>query len=385
MIIELKGVEFENKGAELMLCAILQRIATYWPDAEIALTPSKKAPFLKRCSVHAWQKLSLRKLYFDLNGLTDYLPIFARRYLKKWGIVTEADIDVVLDASGFLYSEQWDPSMTIRHLHGELKRCHTRGKPYIFLPQAFGPFSEPQTVKRIQHGFPQAALVCAREADSLAHIQTITGPFSGLKQFGDFTNGIAGVAPQAHQQPVACIIPNCNMVSSRNKDSAWLNRYKQLILDVITLYRQHGLAVFFLNHEGDKDAALIDAINRALDVPLKVVTEPDPIAVKGIIASSDAVFSSRFHGCVSALSSGVACLATSWSHKYEQLYRDYDAQCLMLHPDYTAEQLAEAVSISLDKQNTVHQVIASRGEALKAETEAMWALVKETVDRYLQQ
>ena len=71
MIIELKGVEFENKGAELMLQGILQRIELYWPDADIALTPSGKANFQQRCSVKAWQKLSIRKLYIDMNSLNN--------------------------------------------------------------------------------------------------------------------------------------------------------------------------------------------------------------------------------------------------------------------------------------------------------------------------
>ena len=84
MIIELKGVEFENKGAELMLCGILQRIYSTWPDAQIALTPSPKASFLQRASVGAWQKLSLRKLYIDINGVSYHFPTSLKNYLKKW-------------------------------------------------------------------------------------------------------------------------------------------------------------------------------------------------------------------------------------------------------------------------------------------------------------
>jgi colanic acid/amylovoran biosynthesis protein len=383
VIIELKGVEFENKGAELMLRGILQRIEQYWPNAEIALTPSAKSPYLLRCSVSAWQKISIRKMYLDLNGLTYFVPQVIKRYFKKWGVVTEADVDVIIDASGFSYSDQWEPKMSIRHLSAELNRAAQHNKPYIFMPQALGPFSDPKVRSQIQQSFPKAALVCAREADSYKHISTITGEFSALKQFGDFTNAVKGIVPDYidTSKPLACIVPNKNMVNPRNKNKAWLAHYEQTLLMAVDIYQQKGLEPFFLNHEGAEDGKLIAKLNERLNHKLMVVNEPDPIKVKGIISACDAVFCSRFHGCISALSNNIACISTSWSHKYERLHEDYQAQELLLEPGTDRQSLEKLIELSLDKENELHQKIAAQALLFKDQTEELWLEVKSIIDK----
>ncbi|GGA98951.1 polysaccharide pyruvyl transferase family protein [Agarivorans gilvus] len=382
MIIELKGVEFENKGAELMLRAILQRIEEYWPEAEIALTPSQKASFKQRASVGAWQKLSLRKLYLDLNCITYWLPTTVRRYFRKWGVVTEADIDVVIDASGFSYSDQWSPKMSIRHLCGEIKRNNAHGKPYIFMPQAMGPFSDPGVRANIARYFPKAALVCARESETYKYIHDITGDFSSLKQYGDFTNAVSLVDdcfPMSNGK-MACIVPNKNMVNPRNSNKRWLNSYESTLLNAIAIYRAKGLTPFFLNHEGHEDGLLISSLNEQLDQPLPVIEEADPVKVKSIIASSKAVLCSRYHGCISALSNGIACLSTSWSHKYESLYEDYLAKKLLISPDISKPQLEALIELSLNVDSSLHEDIKLKAEQYKKETEQLWLEVKRVVD-----
>ena len=137
MKIEIKGVQFVNKGAELMLSAILARIEQYWPDADIVLKGGPLSSYKQRALLGAYQKLSLRKNRLDLNGLFYCMPKSFHRYLKTWGILTEADIDIVLDASGFAYGDQWG-WLQIRHLGAELSRSAKHGKQYVFLPQAFG-------------------------------------------------------------------------------------------------------------------------------------------------------------------------------------------------------------------------------------------------------
>jgi Polysaccharide pyruvyl transferase. len=152
MIIEIKGVQFVNKGAELMLHAIIQNLGSHPDDVELVLAPNANSSYKSRIAIGAYQKLLLRKKTFDFNILTYFLPKKIRFWLKdKWGIITEADIDVILDASGFSYGDQW-PTRTIKNTSNEIQRLRKKGKKYIFLPQALGPFEKNKQQKISQIG-----------------------------------------------------------------------------------------------------------------------------------------------------------------------------------------------------------------------------------------
>ena len=60
-----------------------------------------------------------------------------------------------------------------------------------------------------------------------------------------------------------------------------------------------------------------------MEYPLEIISGLNAKQTKGVISKSYAVISSRYHGVASALNQGVPCLATSWSHKYEELFKDF--------------------------------------------------------------
>ena len=374
MIIEIRGVQFVNKGAELMLHAILQQIALIWPQARIALEPKAKAPYLDRARLGAYQKWTMRKNVLDLNRWSYLLPKRLRSWMmERWGIVTEADIDITLDASGFAYGDQWS-SMAIRQLAWELKRAHRFGKKYIFLPQALGPFSRPQDVRALKSALPLATLICAREESSLENVKGLIGARPNLMQFPDFTNLMKGTVPGDYVdgQRKVLIIPNSNMISKRNAHGAWRHSYLRVLTDAVVAIRQQGLIPVLLNHEGREDEELCQAIQQQTGGEIAIINEPDPLKVKGIIGASHAVICSRFHGCVSALSQGVPCIGTSWSHKYERLFEEYGVSAYLLQPNATAADVTELLA-SLD---ATRPEILRRGDELKKLAERMWDQVR---------
>jgi polysaccharide pyruvyl transferase WcaK-like protein len=376
MLIEVKGVQFVNKGAELMLHAVLQQIQQRWPQAQLVLAPNPNSPYVARAALGALQRLPLRKGPIDLSAIGRLVPVQLRRWLKNnLGIVFACDIDVVLDASGFAYGDPW-PEANSKLLCAEIERFSAAGKAYILLPQAMGPFSRPGEQQRLRRALPKASLICAREHSSFTHLQQLIGSVAALREFGDFTNLVsaAPVVDYQHGDTKVLIIPNANMLSGRNQHVAWRSHYLAVLQNAISVVHELGLTPVLLNHEGSDDAAICHTLQQqaAAGAP-ELITETDPLRVKGIIAASKAVICSRFHGCVSALAQGVPCLGTSWSHKYERLFEQYDQADALL--DAHCDKAGLRAKLTQVIANADSALLAERRAILKQQSEQMWQAV----------
>ncbi len=325
MIVEIKGVQFVNKGAELMLHAVLQQMKQLYPDAELALLPGPNSPYKKRAQLGALQIAPLQFYRADLNWLVALLPAFFRRKLRQWfGIVFQRDVDLVLDASGFAYGDRWG-RFGVKFLAANTRRVQQNNGHYVLLPQAFGPFTAPGDQQRLRQAVANSTLVFARDAESYQYLKAAGCDETKLRQAPDFTNLLSGspLDDERTKQFFALLIPNYQMI--KGKSAAQVQQYKQLMMSYIRLCRSKSWPVLILNHEGEIDQSLCLELKQHFQQDeLVTVLEPDdPLLVKSWIGHAGLVFSSRFHGCVSALSQGVPCIGTSWSHKYQHLYADY--------------------------------------------------------------
>ena len=394
MMIEIKGVQFVNKGAELMLYAVLQQLAERWPQASYVISPGVNSSYTARARVGALQKVQMRRRGVDLNALSRFLPKRIRQYLRRqYGLVFECDIDFVLDATGFGYGDAWG-RLNSKLVAGEIKRARRRGAQYIFLPQAFGPFkrqSEHAQLARVLH---HATLVCARDQTSYDHVMRLPAEThraalaDKLCLYPDFTNLLKAKTPrefssQFSNHKVVLIIPNSNMLDSRNpKQDAWKDRYIPLLLDIVAVAKGDNLCPVILNHEGQSDQVLCEVLstraNAELGVDLPIISYQNPVDVKGAIKGSYLVVSSRFHGCVSALSQSVPCLGTSWSHKYEALFADYSRTKYLLSPDQGYRVLAQLSRDVVTEQYDREYINAIETQFQQAR--AMWQKVQQHVD-----
>jgi polysaccharide pyruvyl transferase WcaK-like protein len=369
--VEIKGVQFRNKGAYLMLLACLEGLKAE-PNVQLVLSPGPNLPYPERARLGAWQKLSFRRAGLDLTPWIGKLPM--QSLFQRYGMLSEQQIDLVLEASGFAYGDQW-PLRFLQNTAKEVVRYAKADKPFVFMPQAFGPFKSDESKAAMRDIIQHATLIFVRDPVSLEHLQSCVANLPDTVVLTpDFTIGLT--AKPNHEIPVidgpyAALIPNNKVVSKFNHADAEQQRaeYINAFAAAANKLTAKGMQVMLVNHEGKEDAELCNEI--AAKSPCQIVQIEDPLAVKAFIGKAELAISSRFHGAVNALSQGVPCIATSWSHKYHAMMSDFGMA------DYCVEQLSEQSLLArlqqlLDNKTALSQALKQSAIALKQKNAAMW-------------
>lgn len=355
-----------------MLRAIVQMLWEAYPDAILTMAPTSpqgSSPFRKLVDAGFYPKSSLYRYGIQWGDAAAALP---RRLRERYGVVVEREVDVVIDAAGFTYSEQWGLAAT-RELAHSMHRWKRRGTKVILMPQAFGPFRERRIRKYIKQAVEHADLVMPRESTSNTYLTQVVGKQPQIRQYPDFTNLVEGRIPPVFnpEKHRVCLIPNYRMIdkASRVESSAYLPFMKRCARHLAD--REAG--PFILVHEGEKDRWLAEQLSESCG-GLPILTLEDPLEIKGVIGASYAAIGSRYHGLVSALSQGVPSLGAGWSHKYLELFRDYGVEDGLVAVTESKETITSKIDSLIEGfgNELVSKTLLDRSNKLKQETEKMW-------------
>ena len=344
MIIEIRGTGSHNKGAEMMLLTILQQLPKDKRDIKFTV-----APRIGSCEYSFYSKLSLYpKVWLEYKGFQfgvfgKFLP---QKIRQMYGLIIDEEVDVVLDASGFAYGEQWGvyPSKMMAKY---IKQWKNRGKKVILMPQAFGPFRNKSIKPYIREIIENADLVYARDEYSYQELMNICPDAKNIKIAPDFTILLKGEIPSyfdrdKHQ---ICIIPNKRMLDKMNDSIQYIN----VLTKSINYIQKNILNPFFLIQGGKKDLELAKEINNRLETKIPIINEENPIYIKGIIQSSLGLVGSRFHSIASALYAAKVAIGTGWTHKYEYLYREFDFVEGFINLKIEDEKLYKTLGLFIDE------------------------------------
>lgn len=354
MKIQIDGTSTVNKGAELMLYAVLAQIEKLNNNTEVIFNTScdsKSAKYIntdlnfhKRWVVeHCGKAINKLKIVTILRRL--HLPSIW--LTPRYGC---SKIDVVLDAGGFQFSDQWKHNKrNINEWNTYYSKLKKNGTKIILLPQAFGPFNtaEGQEIAKILEKYVD--LIFARDTISQRYLLEAGVSFHKIKLYPDFTSLIEGEFPiqYAHIKGKVCIIPNLKMIEKTTIDrTVYLSFLENLIKYILAQDKE----VFLLNHESKGDLQLCQIINERLGGNFPIVSGLTAKETKGVIANSYMVISSRFHGVASALNSSIPCLSTGWSHKYEMLFNDFGEKDRLIDVKESFENITRKIDFILSEE-----------------------------------
>ena len=379
MKIVLSGIGTVNKGAELMLYAIIQQIEHKYPLAKIYLPieiEKKKLSYLltkKNLRYRPFSTLINLLNKCRMQGILRRLHLPYHFLRNTWPIIS---VDYFIDASGFYFSDQWNLSdADVKEWDILLSSYHKQGTKIVFLPQAFGPICFSNTKQILGTLNMYADLVMARDKISCTYLRKLEFDEKKLISSTDFTSLVAGVFPlqYSHLKGGICIIPNMRMI---DKGTISLEKYIEVLTSIIEVGLLRGYTTYLLNHAGKQDENLAMICRERLDKKVEVVSNLNALEVKGLIASASLCITSRFHGVASALNSCVPCLATSWSHKYSELFDDYAlSDCLLdfNNIDLCIQKVTEFIDI--DNNNKIRIHLEEQQPKIKEKTRQMWKYV----------
>ncbi|PJI34508.1 polysaccharide pyruvyl transferase family protein [Acinetobacter pseudolwoffii] len=369
-IFEIHGTGTHNRGAELMAIAISERIKFSYPNAIIIVSSNfgsfeeiKKHGFFTSLSIESRQKKSLLSLIKSLLN---------RRLIQP------KNVDVILDASGFAFSDQWGEGPAKR-LFDKANKVGRSSQTLILLPQALGSFEKIEVKKTINNLFNRASLVFARDNQSYGYAREIISESQKLKKSPDFT---ISIKPKVDNQikllkNFVGIVPNIRMFDKSNDPQ----QYISFLQRSINLIKDNKLNPVFIIHDAQEDRQIIEALGADFK-NLPVFQHEDPRVLKWMLGQAQFVIGSRFHALVSSMSQGVPCIGAGWSHKYPELFSDFSNREALID-DLSNFKLLEEQILKLSDINYRNQKVIEISRAanvLKNQIDDMWSLVEEKIN-----
>ena len=241
--------------------------------------------------------------------------------------------DGVFDVNGYAISSQFRIQRTLNTL--EMVDLFTsKGIPYYFLPQSFGPFEfserKDYIINRIRNTLPKAEKIFAREHEGYLMLKELIGDdkivdsYDMVLQTAEIDMNRVFVEPPAVDDIEistannVAIIPNMRTFEHGSKE-AILNLYS----GAIKLLTEKGKNIYLISHSAE-DIAVCREIKSQFDTNEAVRLIEDKINTwnfDALIRKFDFAIASRFHSIVHSYKAGVPCIALGWATKYKELLK----------------------------------------------------------------
>lgn len=390
MIIELFGAGFQNKGAEMMLRVATAKIPRLFNQKVAIVTDPVIGSYEERAQLKLFQVFPLRgwqsKKYFKFLLKIQEISslLFPLRLLKRYGLIPLNKIDALIDISGFAYSDQWGEVLSHNFL-ALAKYYKGNNKPVIMFPQAFGPFENREVKNIFTKALQYVDLVFARDKQSYEYVKQIIDKPEKLYLSPDitlFSDKVFHLKEiRSENKKYVCLVPNARMLDKG--EDQWKEKYIEVLQRVSKIIISNNVELKIIIHaQGDEN--LVDNVKEKLTDNEKqlvqTISESDALKLKQIIGGASFIIGSRYHSLIAAFSHGVPSICMGWSHKYEQLYKDFGVENYVIRAkdSHVVEERVKSLLNEKEAQK-INNKINNTLKNLEQKDEEMWKMVKEVL------
>lgn len=324
-------------------------------------------------------RIALRRPAYRGNIGDELMLVAAKARLQEYDVdmvdsLQHGDYDAVLDCCGYAYTDAWGPENAVRFA-AELDTHAHSAMSVILLPQTFGPFQSPEIREAMQRIILRADRIFTRDHLSLRLLQEMAPEKNTIRFAPDITVCLPGT-PQTdvHGEHTVIVIPNKRMLDRTPASTS--DAYMTCMKQCINLLLLNGLQPLLVAHD-PPDIALAEELAGSVSPSIPIIRASDPVLLKGITGACRGVISSRYHGMLNALSQEIPALGTSWSHKFDALFEQYDCAECLLSPTGDEDALATAIEALADPVR-YHELCITVSAAARTQRDlcdAMWHVI----------
>lgn len=210
------------------------------------------------------------------------------------------------------------------------------GIPCIKLSQAFGPLgggpnraAARMLLRRLTAVFPRGDVSASHLASAGIDTESVSPDLAFTLQSPERAVAGEGASPRIAVIPSEVMRRRCGKlgIDYPGEMADFCSAASIEFGAEIVLVAHSNLGAEIRSHNNDYQVCreIIDRIGSSARVTA-VLDELGPEELRSVIASCSIAVSSRFHGMVSALASGMPVIATAWSHKYLEVMKSFGMQ-----------------------------------------------------------
>ena len=412
MRVLIEGAGFVNKGAEAMLRTVQSELGERFENVSFYMERSMISAGTENLALSAGITIfdceiprtlirrTRARLKEVLRSPTQALAIWRERVgITGWEALLEK-IDAVIDISGYRYADSWGAGGA-RRIAPIVYQAWRTGKPYIFLPQAWGPFEDAVLQDICRKNCLRSALVLVRDAESRQHVaKLLDKPVDQVYQFPDIAflfrdagkeigqRHLAELGLRSSGYPIVCVAPNMR-IYERAQGFGSQNVYINLLVRICRDFLSRGTNILLIPHEINPGRTALD--DRMLcQLILLSIGKSERIAaissamsaedISSMIACCELIIGSRFHAIVAALRSRIPAVAIGWSHKYDELMQDVSLGHFVLdHNNLAIEKICEVIRMAWEHREANRRVLGAKLPQIESAVDRMFDLVADVI------